>query len=230
MVHLGLGFLRRLVRFFVAGVLALLPVVVTVAVVVWVIEYLQYLCGPETLVGKQLTAIGLQVGKDSAAPYFVGWFVVIVVVFAVGLVVELGAKKWLGRTVESLFKRIPLVGSIYSTSRQMIDMIGPGENDAMKGMTPVFCSFGKDPPSSVLALLVSPLRYHVLDREHLIVIIPTAPVPFGGAMMFVPVENVRPAGMSIDGLMSMYLSMGATAGQFVPPVPAANAEPDSSTP
>lgn len=48
--------------------------------------------------------------------------------------------------------------------------------------------------------------------------------------MFVPVENVRPAGMSIDGLMSMYLSMGATAGQFVPPAPAANAEPDSSTP
>ncbi|NBP87683.1 MAG: hypothetical protein EBU59_04080, partial [Planctomycetia bacterium] len=65
MVHLGLGFLRRLVRFFVAGVLALLPVVVTVAVVVWVIEYLQYLCGPDTLIGKQLTAIGLQVGKDS---------------------------------------------------------------------------------------------------------------------------------------------------------------------
>jgi uncharacterized membrane protein len=34
-------------------------------------------------------------------------------------------------------------------------------------------------------------------------------------MMFVPVENVVPAGMSIDGLMSMYLSMGATAGQFM---------------
>jgi uncharacterized membrane protein len=97
----------------------------------------------------------------------------------------------------------------------MIDMIGPSENDAMKGMMPVFCSFGKDSPSRVLALLVSSERYSVLERDHLIVIIPTAPVPFGGAMMFVPVENVVPAGMSIDGLMSMYLSMGATAGQFM---------------
>jgi len=216
MMHLGLSLMRRLVRFFVAGVLALLPVVVTVAVVVWVVEYLQYLCGPETLIGRQLTAIGMQVGKDSATPYFVGWFVVVAVVFAVGLFVELGAKKWFGRTVESVFRRVPLVGSIYSTSRQMIDMIGPGDNDAMKGMTPVFCSFGRGQPANVLALLVSPERYQLRDAEYLIVIIPTAPVPFGGAMMFLPVENVRPAGMPIDGLMSMYLSMGATAGQFVP--------------
>ena len=35
MMHFGLGLLQRFVRFFVAGVLALLPVVVTVAVVVW---------------------------------------------------------------------------------------------------------------------------------------------------------------------------------------------------
>ena len=182
MMHLSPSLLRRLVRFFVAGVLALLPVVVTVAVVVWVVEYLQYLCGPETLVGKQLTAIGLRIGKDSAAPYFVGWFAVIVVVFAVGLFVELGAKKWFGQTIESMFKRVPLVGSIYSTSRQMIGMIGPGDNDAMKGMTPVFCSFGRDQPSNVLALLVSPERYQLHEQDYLIVIIPTAPVPFGGEL------------------------------------------------
>jgi len=224
MMGLGLRLLQRLIRFFVAGVLALLPVVVTVAVVVWVVEYLQYLCGPQTFIGRQLTAIGMQVGKDSATPYFVGWFVVIVVVFGVGLFVELGAKKWFGRTIESVFKRVPLVGSIYSTSRQMIDMIGPSDNDAMKGMTPVFCSFGRDQPSNVLALLVSSEQYRLHDQDFLIVIIPTAPVPFGGAMMFVPVENVRPAGMSIDGLMSMYLSMGATAGQFVPRASRTDAE------
>ncbi|NDH95744.1 MAG: hypothetical protein EBZ13_14700, partial [Planctomycetia bacterium] len=68
----------------------------------------------------------------------------------------------------------------------MIDMIGPSDNDAMKGMTPVFCSFGRDQPSNVLALLVSSEQYRLHDQDFLIVIIPTAPVPFGGAMMFVP--------------------------------------------
>ncbi|MBT6642125.1 MAG: DUF502 domain-containing protein, partial [Planctomycetaceae bacterium] len=176
MVRFTLALLRRLTGFFIGGILAILPIVITVAVVVWVVEYIEYICGPETFIGRQLTAIGMQVGKDASTPYFLGWSVVIIVVFAVGLLVELGAKKWIGKTVESAFKRIPLVGSIYSTSRQMIDMIGPSENDAMKGMTPVFCSFGKDSPSRVLALLVSPERYSVLERDHLIVIIPTAPV------------------------------------------------------
>jgi hypothetical protein len=35
----------------------------------------------------------MQVGKDASTPYFLGWSVVIIVVFAVGLLVELGAKK-----------------------------------------------------------------------------------------------------------------------------------------
>ena len=38
MIRLTLALLRRLTGFFIAGVLAILPVVVTVAVVVWVVE------------------------------------------------------------------------------------------------------------------------------------------------------------------------------------------------
>ena len=81
MTRMTLALLRRLTRFFIAGVLAILPIVVTVAVVVWVVEYLEYLCGPETFIGRQLTAIGMQVGKDASTPYFLGWSVVIVVVY-----------------------------------------------------------------------------------------------------------------------------------------------------
>ena len=119
MTRMTLALLRRLTGFFIAGVLAILPVVVTVAVVVWVVEYLEYLCGPETFIGRQLTAIGMQVGKDAATPYFLGWSVVILVVFAVGLLVELGAKKWVAEQ-SKVYLQIPIVGSIYSTSRQMM--------------------------------------------------------------------------------------------------------------
>ncbi|MBT6054876.1 MAG: hypothetical protein HOH16_05545, partial [Planctomycetaceae bacterium] len=96
MVRFTLALLRRLTGFFIGGILAILPIVITVAVVVWVVEYIEYICGPETFIGRQLTAIGMQVGKDASTPYFLGWSVVIIVVFAVGLLVELGAKKWIG--------------------------------------------------------------------------------------------------------------------------------------
>jgi uncharacterized membrane protein len=38
--------------------------------------------------------------------------------------------------------------------------------------------------------------------------IPTAPIPFGGALLLVPEEQVAPAGMGIDQLSGFYLSLG----------------------
>ena len=48
------------------------------------------------------------------------------------------------------------------------------------------------------------------------VIIPTAPVPFGGALLFVPADNIVPADMSVDAMMSIYLSMGISAPEHLP--------------
>ncbi|MEQ1906138.1 MAG: hypothetical protein ABL888_18275, partial [Pirellulaceae bacterium] len=63
--------------------------------------------------------------------------------------------------------------------------------------------------------LVSPKKFLLNDREYQIVMIPTAPVPFGGAMMLIPAHLVVPANLSVDGLMSIYLSMGVTASDFI---------------
>ena len=66
-----------------------------------------------------------------------------------------------------------------------------------------------------LALLVSPQIYTIDGRACKIVIVPTAPVPFGGALLFVPAECIRVADMSVEGLMSIYVSMGVTAPRFI---------------
>ena len=54
-----------------------------------------------------------------------------------------------------------------------------------------------------------------LRREYQIVIIPTAPVPIGGGLLFMPTEMVQPADVSVEALMSIYVSMGITAPQFL---------------
>ena len=43
--------LRRLVRSFLAGVLAVLPVVITVSIVAWAAEFVHRILGPGTPVG-----------------------------------------------------------------------------------------------------------------------------------------------------------------------------------
>ena len=47
------------------------------------------------------------------------------------------------------------------------------------------------------------------------VIIPTAPVPFGGGLLFMPVDSVKSSKMTVDALMSIYVSMGVTTPQFL---------------
>jgi uncharacterized membrane protein len=41
--------------------------------------------------------------------------------------------------------------------------------------------------------------------------VPTAPVPFGGALLCVKAEWVKPAACSMDELLGMYMSMGMSA-------------------
>ena len=153
--------------------------------------------------------------------------VVLAALFGLGfLLVELGIRKWLGRLVDTVASRIPIIGQVYGTSKQLVDMLDQSDQDKLKGMAPVFCQFGQEGGAGVLALLVSPERFEVNGQMYQIVIVPTAPVPFGGALLLVPAANVKPAGMSVDGLMSIYISMGCTAPQFLP----TDASPTSEAP
>lgn len=212
------GFRQRIVRYFLAGMFAILPLAVTVAIVIWVADFVEKLIGPQTILGRQLSRLGLQFVADAreTVSYAIGWAAVLLGVFLLGVLLETGAKNFIQRVFDAVFNRVPVVASIYSTSRQVVDMLDKKDETDLKSMTAVFCRFGREEATYILALLVSPKRFRVDRRECHIVIVPTAPVPFGGGLFFVPVENVQQAGISVDGLMSIYVSMGATAAQFLP--------------
>ncbi|MEQ1905832.1 MAG: DUF502 domain-containing protein, partial [Pirellulaceae bacterium] len=114
---------KHLVRYFFAGVFAILPLVVTVAIVGWVSSYLALGIGPETYVGQTLQMIGVTILPNSTSSYVAGWTVVLVVVLTLGMVVELGAKTYFTRWLEQMFGKVPLVGSIYRTSKQVVEML-----------------------------------------------------------------------------------------------------------
>jgi uncharacterized membrane protein len=208
--------LQRIGRCFLAGLLAILPVVLTLAVVAWVAGFLERFVGPDTPFGAVLAFVGLKFGSDGLIAYALGWVVVLVTVFLLGLLVQFGAQRLFQRVLDAVLLRIPLISSIYETSKQVVDMFDRKKDSDLKGMSVVFCSFGSGGGPGVLALMPSSERFHIDGRDYFVVIIPTAPVPFGGGLLFMPVELVRPSSMSVDGLMSIYVSMGVTTGQFLP--------------
>jgi uncharacterized membrane protein len=141
---------------------------------------------------------------------------VLAAILLLGLVVQLGARRLLQRLLDAVLLRIPLVGKIYGTSKQIVDMFDRKDGAELRGMSVVFCSLGTPGGPGVLALMPSPQQFQIDGRSYYVVIIPTAPVPFGGGLLFMPVELVRPSTISVDGLMSIYVSMGVTTGQYLP--------------
>ena len=49
----------------------------------------------------------------------------------------------------------------------------------------------------------------------MLVIVPSVPMPMSGGLLFVPTDSVRPADISVESLMSIYVSMGTNAPQFL---------------
>lgn len=211
------SFKERLNSYFLTGLFAILPLSLTVIILTWVATILNGYIGPKTPFGKFLKSIGYRFSPDAnyLLAYALGILLVIATVFLLGFLLESGAKKLMKRLLDKTLHRLPLVSSIYRTTEQIINLVPNREDERLKGMQVVFCRFGQDKGSTgVLALLPSPENFRIDGHDYRIVIIPTAPVPFGGAMLFVPAHAVIPANMSLDTFMGSYMSMGVTMPQF----------------
>jgi uncharacterized membrane protein len=211
--------LRRVAQPFVAGVLVILPVAITVGVIAWVADILRRLVGPDTLVGNLLTYFGLRFVSDDALAYAVGVAVVLAVIFAIGMVAETGAQRLVQRLLDAVMRRLPIIGSVYGTSQQVVKLLGQKDAGALQGMRVVFCSFGQEAGAGFLALLVSSQSYRINSRDYQIIVVPTSPVPVGGGLLFVPAEVVQPTDLSVEALISIYVSMGVSADQFLSKAP-----------
>ena len=207
---------RAPVRTFVAGLLAVLPVALTVAVIVWVASVVDQFIGPHSAVGRLLVSIGLTVVETKIAAYLIGIVFVLSGIYVLGLLVQAGLQRRFQVFVDDLLRRIPLVGSVYDLAHRFVGMLDRKEQTDLKTMSPVWCFFGGEGGAAVLALLATPERILLDDCPYHVILVPTAPVPFGGGLFFVPVEWIKAAPFGVEGLTSIYVSMGISAPQYFP--------------
>lgn len=210
-----LQLLKTPLRIFLVGVVAVLPFMITVMVVIWVSGYLTSVLGPNAVLGKLLRQMGLMFVHSDTLADLVGWLIVLGVIFGLGVLVELGARRLVYDRFDGFAERIPVLGGIYGTARQLVGMMDTRGNPDLKAMQVVFCLFGGESGAALLALLPTPEVFRLGDIDYNAVLIPSAPVPVGGSLLFVPTSSVRPAGVSVDAFMSIYVSMGVTGPQFL---------------
>ena len=212
----------RILRIFLTGVLALLPVAVTFFVVAWVGSFVAGFAGRGSFIGGLITglgnSLGLTIEPTSGAAYLLGLAIIVGAIFLLGLLVESGLRSFLFNGIDWLIMRIPLVSTVYDLSKRFVAMVdrGGGE-DSLKSMSPVWCFFGGEGSAAVLGLMPSPEPVVIGEHSYLGLLVPSAPVPFGGALIYVPSEWVKPAEGGVERLMNVYVSMGVTPPMSIKP-------------
>jgi uncharacterized membrane protein len=210
-------FLTRIVGPFITGLVFLAPVLITIILIQWVAGYVVALLGPDTVIGSVFAQSGMLLTRTPELAFLSGLGFALLLIWALGLLIQSRAQaRWQG-SFDALLGRLPVIGGIYRPLAQLVRMIGKSPTGELQGMAVVMVRYGDD--IDMMALLATPKIFDLGHGPQHLVMLPTAPVPIGGAMMFVGVDRVRHMPeLGVDDMAKFYVSMGTIApkGLFKP--------------
>ena len=201
---------------FVAGLFAVLPIVITIGIMAWVGGVLEAWLGPESLVGKALSQMGLRFVTDPTVASILGWVAVLLAIWLLGALLKWVGKKRFEIAFSAAMERIPLVNVLYKPVAQVVDLLQRKPTDTVEGMSVVYCSFGREGGGGFLGLLVSDRVYRFNGQACQIVYVPTSPLPMSGVTVFAAVDSVHRVDMQVDDLMKIALSIGVMSSSVIP--------------
>jgi uncharacterized membrane protein len=201
---------EQIIQSFVTGAVGILPLALTMAILGWIVSLLHDLAGPSSMCGRFLRYVGLSLVACDVTAYVIGLVGALVMIYFLGVIIEAGAGRRWARTMEGALHHVPVLGTVYDASKQVTSLFDRTP-DAKQSMTPVLCYFGDNSAAWTPALMPTQDLVRVDGNEYRVVLIPTAPVPFGGALLCVKAEWVKPANCGFEELVGIYMSMGVTA-------------------
>jgi uncharacterized membrane protein len=207
-------------RFFAKGLFAVLPIVLTAAVLYLVVGFLYNNVGVP--LGEALKwVVARAFGEDPRAPTVhwswlfrwgapvLGFCVAIVLTFIAGFFVATFFGRKLYQWFEAILKRVPLIGTIYPYARQFTDFFF-GDEKKQDFKTAVAVPFPMRGTYSIGFVTSEGMKaLNEATQKHLVcVFIPAAPTPFSGFVVYVPREELVPLPVSVDEAMRIIISAG----------------------
>ncbi len=219
------GFLSRfwrtsVVGTFLAGLVFLLPVVLTIFIIIWLMRWIKDAIGPGTFFGELILQSGkVLVGTDyEFIAFALGSLIALIGIWMLGLFVRLQARKGLENAFDAAMDRVPFFRAIYKPVARIVRFASGEQSESeLAGMSVVRCRLGNMGGVDALALLASPQTYELEGEKRKLVYFPTSPVPMSGYLLFIPQENITPVpSMQVEQLMKIYISLGALAPENLP--------------
>ena len=195
--------LRKLVTTFVAGLLALLPLLITILIVGFVVGKLNAWLGPGSAFGVWLAGFYPHV----ALSYGVSLAAALVLILLVGVLAKRMTGWRVTRLLDSLIARIPLINKVYKSVEQIVGLMSKqGGTEAAALSNVVLAQIAN---VRVLGMLSSPDPVVIEGEPHFIVYFPSTPIPASGQNVLVPCKNVEDVDVTVEELTKILFSLGS---------------------
>lgn len=219
------GFLDWLRSRLIAGLVIATPIVLPIFVLVFVISWIDERVKPIVR-----SAIPIQVRNYDffgvSVDTLIGYIPGLGVLFAVICLILLGAfaANWFGRliirTSETIAQRVPIVSTLYTPLRQLVEIFSDKESTSFKEVVLVeYPKSGTWAVGFVTARARDEIEHH-LNPDYIGVFVPTTPNPTSGFLIFVPEKEVRRLNMTVEDGAKLIVSAGVVMPKKdIPTVP-----------
>ena len=185
-----------------AGIATIVPLALTVYVLQVTIELTIWIGGTvaeplERFVNVTFPGFGL-------LSSLVGLLIVFLALFIFGGLARNVFGKRVVKWVEDIFKKIPLVDSIYGTTKQLIETISGSNNDSFKKV--VYIEY---PRKGMWTLgFVTSESTNQANEEFYHLFVPTTPNPTSGFFLIIAKEDTTPSDIDVEEAFRMIVSSG----------------------
>jgi len=196
-------------RNLIAGLLAVIPLVVVWLVFDFLLETLSNAGRP--IANAFAEAIEQQfpemqpVFSDGRVQWVIALLVTLLVLYVIGAITNrvLGQRLW--AFIEGIITRIPLVQTVYSAARKLVDVLRTKPENAQRV---VLIDFPREGAKTV-GFVMRTFTDANTGEDVAAVFVPSAPNPTTGYLQLVPVKDVVPTDMTSEQAMAMVISAGA---------------------
>ena len=195
--------LRKAFTLFIQGFLALLPLIVSVNVLLFIFSFVEG-TADQVLLVLPMPFDRMQVIRIMVQAGVAGLFFTSVMLFGIMIRTMLGST--LLRWIDALFKRVPILSTVYFTTKQVVEMFRSGKQTFFT--RPVLVEY---PSAGIWAIgfNTGELTHSTSDLDRrFTVFIPTTPNPTSGFLAVVPGEKIRELDLSVEDAVKMILTGG----------------------
>jgi uncharacterized membrane protein len=187
-------------KYFITGLLVLVPLAITAWVLNFVIGTLD----------QSLVLVPSELRPRTYIPGL-GAIITLAFVFLTGLLTNNLVGKWFLRMWERLLQRIPVVNSIYGSVKQVSDTLLSSSGNAFRKA--VLIPYPHENSWTIAFLTGVPggdVKNHLLG-DYVSVYVPTTPNPTSGFFLMLERSRVVELDMTVDAALKYIVSMGVVA-------------------